>query len=214
MTPSSPHPPEEDFFSTRQAADQLGVAVRTVQLWVESGVLRAWKTAGGHRRIARESLESLLANRKKALAPTSFSPASHELRKPASDPFSVLVVEDDPLQRDIYQTLLSSIGQPLEVRLAENGFAGLVALGERRPDLMITDLLMPGMNGFQMLAHLRNASSWKKLPIIAISALTPQQVAAEGGLPKGVELLNKPVDAGQLKTMVERFLDRRRKSAP
>ena len=43
----------DDVLSTREAAEQLGVALRTVQLWVEAGVLPAWKTAGGHRRISR-----------------------------------------------------------------------------------------------------------------------------------------------------------------
>ena len=46
--------------TTRQAATLLNVSVRTVQLWVESGVLQAWKTAGGHRRISVGSIQQLL----------------------------------------------------------------------------------------------------------------------------------------------------------
>lgn len=50
-----------DYLTTREAAELLGVALRTAQLWVEAGTLRAWKTAGGHRRITRESVNALLA---------------------------------------------------------------------------------------------------------------------------------------------------------
>ena len=53
----------EVYFSTREAAERLNVSLRTVQLWVEAGLLRAWKTEGGHRRILRSSLDELLAKR-------------------------------------------------------------------------------------------------------------------------------------------------------
>ena len=51
---------DSEFWSTREAADLLGVSLRTVQLWTEAGVLKAWKTAGGHRRINRDSVMQLL----------------------------------------------------------------------------------------------------------------------------------------------------------
>ena len=50
-------PANDDLMTTREAGEVLGVAVRTVQLWVESGVLPAWRTAGGHRRIARSAVD-------------------------------------------------------------------------------------------------------------------------------------------------------------
>ena len=51
--------PSEKFISTREAASRLGVALSTVQAWVESGILPAWKTAGGHRRIPTSSIEAV-----------------------------------------------------------------------------------------------------------------------------------------------------------
>ncbi len=57
------------FCTTQEAAKLLSVSLRTAQLWVESGLLEAWKTEGGHRRISRQSIESLLekASGKRAL---------------------------------------------------------------------------------------------------------------------------------------------------
>ncbi|MEK9953666.1 MAG: helix-turn-helix domain-containing protein [Curvibacter sp.] len=57
----------DELMTTRQAGEVLGVAVRTVQLWVESGVLPAWRTAGGHRRISRGAVEKLLAERSRII---------------------------------------------------------------------------------------------------------------------------------------------------
>jgi excisionase family DNA binding protein len=54
---------ERSFCTTREAAEMLGVSLRTAQLWSESGLLDAWKTGGGHRRISRQSIERLLSGR-------------------------------------------------------------------------------------------------------------------------------------------------------
>ncbi|MCX8145879.1 MAG: excisionase family DNA-binding protein [Azovibrio sp.] len=54
---------DSQVYSTREASELLGVSLRTVQLWVDSGVLQAWKTAGGHRRISKASVDALLKGR-------------------------------------------------------------------------------------------------------------------------------------------------------
>ena len=89
---------EKSFCTTREAATLLGVSVGTVQLWVESGLLQAWKTSGGHRRVERSSIEKLL-HRPQATAA--------EPRRRAEDrgqaSYSVWVVEDDPDLLQLYQ---------------------------------------------------------------------------------------------------------------
>ena len=79
--------------TTRQAGEALGVAVRTVQLWVEAGVLPAWRTAGGHRRIARSAVEQLMAERALVIAHPTMKPhASAETPRA----LKLLLVEHDP----------------------------------------------------------------------------------------------------------------------
>lgn len=53
----------EEYCSTREAAQRLGVSLRTVQLWVENGALRAWKTPGGHRRLSVSGVQAMLDER-------------------------------------------------------------------------------------------------------------------------------------------------------
>ena len=79
----------ENVLSTRQAAELLDVSLRTIQLWVESGALKAWKTPGGHRKISISSVEQLIESRKSVIN------SSSQKVNPNNRDFSILIVEDD-----------------------------------------------------------------------------------------------------------------------
>lgn len=176
--------------STREAAQMLGVALRTVQLWVESGVLPAWKTAGGHRRIARAAVLALAAERRGAVA------------GPARDTLEMLVVEDEPDLLNLYAMVIEGWDLPIHVRLAKDGFDGLMQFGQQRPDLLITDLMMPGMDGFHMLrALLASEQALSAEHIVVITALSPVELAERGTLPPGVRCLTKPVPFAELEKL-------------
>nr|WP_316641626.1 response regulator [uncultured Roseateles sp.] len=182
--------------STRDAAERLGVALRTVQLWVESGVLPAWKTAGGHRRIAKSAVEKLLEERRMAI--------NGEVAKPDTpQPFRILVVEDEPDLLRLFTMVIEDWGLPVALRTATNGFEALVRIGEQCPDLLITDLNMPGMDGFRMIRSLRNfGEGLETLEIVAVTALGPQDIENRGGLPDGVKVFIKPVPFAELEQLV------------
>jgi len=191
----------EDVLSTREAAERLGVALRTVQLWVESGVLPAWKTAGGHRRISRIAVERLIGERRAALSGDGATPdvapptADHRLR--------VMVVEDEPELLRLFTMVIAGWELPVDVTPASNGFEALLRMGEHCPDLLVTDLNMPGMDGFKMITSLRGVGrSYDDLEIVVVTALTPEDIAARGGLPAGVRVFHKPVPFDELETLV------------
>lgn len=191
----------DDLMTTREAGEKLGVAVRTVQLWVEAGLLPAWRTAGGHRRIARGAVEALMAERSlvfKPKAPHSGTPEAL---------LRVLVVEDDPTMLRLTTQVMAAWKLPLDLYTATNGFEGLLRMGEMRPDLIITDLNMPGMDGFQMLQALKQpGSGYESLKVVVISALNAHEVAQGGGLPADVPFLAKPVHYGELEALVRACL--------
>lgn len=180
------------YFTTREAANRLGVSVTTVQLWVESGVLPAWKTAGGHRRIPSEAVDAMLAGQQSAAE--------------APHPHSVVIVEDEPVQREMYRIKFAEWGLPVNLYLAEDGFDGLVMAGKYAPDLVITDLSMPGMDGFEMIRHLVQSSEVRIPAIVAVTALDAQEIAAHGGLPEEIPVYSKPIPLGVLKHIVERAM--------
>lgn len=191
----------DDVMSTREAAKLLGVALRTVQLWVESGVLPAWKTAGGHRRIAREAVNQLLSQRREAISPASSS---------ATPAFRVLVVEDEPDLLRLFRLVIESWGLPLELTLASNGFEALVRVGESHPDLLITDLNMPGMDGFRMIRSLRSfGHELEHLEVVVVTALGSLEIDDRGGLPPDIKVFTKPVPFSELERLVRDRLAQR-----
>lgn len=184
--------PKLNFYTTREAAQRLGVSVTTVQLWVESGVLTAWKTAGGHRRIPSEAVDAMLAGQH-GLAAATHAP-------------SVLIVEDEPVQREMYRLKFAEWKLPLNLHLAQDGFDGLVMVGKYAPELVIADLSMPGMDGFEMIRRLMRSSEVSVPTIIVVTALTAPEIEARGGLPPDIPVYSKPIPLGVLKHIVERTL--------
>jgi excisionase family DNA binding protein len=189
--------PNFSFYTSREAAKKLGVSTTTIQLWVESGILPAWKTAGGHRRIPSEAVEAILA---KQQSTTSQEQAPHE--------HSVVIVEDEPVQREMYRLKFAEWNLPVNLYLAQDGFEGLLMAGKYAPDLIISDLSMPGMDGFEMIRHLVRSSEVSIPAIIAVTALGPEDIAAHGGLPADIPVYAKPIPLGVLKHIVERAMRR------
>jgi CheY-like chemotaxis protein len=108
----------------------------------------------------------------------------------------ILVVEDNELIRVEVATILSLEG--FEVVEAENGRDGLRRLAEHRPDLVISDLMMPEMDGFALLAAVRANASWANIPFVVLSARGEHE-AAERALGLGARrYLTKPVDVDAL----------------
>lgn len=203
MNNPSDNPAAGDFLTTRQAAELLGVALRTVQLWVEAGTLKAWKTAGGHRRIARESIDALRARQGHARQ-VGESPVAE------ARPYHVLVVDDDAMAREIMVTMIRSWNLPLTVSTAEDGFAALLCIGETHPDLLLTDLVMPGMDGYRMIWHLRAMPGSSPIEIIAVTSQDAAEVARKGLLPPDVPVITKPVSFADLRALIERRMEARR----
>ncbi len=195
------NPTNDDVLSTREAAERLGVALRTVQLWVESGVLPAWKTAGGHRRISRIAVERLIDERRAALSgdtlPAALQPAGGEAR------LRVLVVEDEPELLRLFLMVIDGWDLPIDVTPASDGFEALLRIGQQCPDLLITDLNMPGMDGFKMIQSLRGLGpAYDDMEIVVVTALSDADISRRGGLPGQVRLFHKPVPFDELETLV------------
>ncbi len=176
------------FYTTAEAADRLGVSIRTVQLWTENGLLQAWKTDGGHRRITMDSLERLLASPK----PEAILDDGTRIAAPKPR-FRILVVEDEPNLLLLYQMQLRRWRMAPEVAIAQDGFDALLKIGQEKPHLMITDLLMPHMDGFKMLRKLRSLPELADMEIVVVSGLCPADIAERGGLPGNIPVLSKPI---------------------
>ena len=173
---------DSEFLSTRQAAQRLGVSLGTVQNMVENGVLDAWKTAGGHRRIPASSVDNLLAKRRK------------QISRPGEQggQLDILIAEDDPTLQKLYQMTFDSWKLPLNLRIVGDGFEGLLQVGQQMPDILIADLMMPGMDGFEMIKRLRAMPDLSTMDIIVVSAIDEAEVR-QRGIPADVTVFGKPI---------------------
>jgi excisionase family DNA binding protein len=177
-------------------AERLGVSVPTVQRWVDAGYLKAWKTPGGHRRIDAESAEAVFRAQ----------------RLPADDAagggLRVLIVDDSPEDREVLAALCESALPGARVALAENGFQGLVAIGQDEPEIVITDIVMPKMDGIEMLTQLSGHCQVQPKVLVAVSSLSPAQVARRGSLPEGVLYLGKPLEPDEFSAALRQAVQR------
>lgn len=199
--PAQPDPITSEVCSTKEAASLLGVSHRTVQLWVEGGVLQAWKTAGGHRRILLTSVHRLVAQRNQAVLggqPAAAPPAPSSARR-------IVMADDDATLLRLYELEISGWGLDAELIKARDGFDALIRIGEAKPDLLISDLNMPGMDGFRMVRTLRADPRYGKMAIIVISGLD-QATIASMGLPADIPVFAKPVRFPELRARVEQIL--------
>lgn len=201
------------FLTVREAADALSLSTTSVQLLVERGALKAWRTAGGHRRILPDSVLTLLRDRGLADRPVAdivkVEPEFEDAGRNASEQpkadaaLDVLIAEDDPFFRDLYQTKLRSIGMPLELRFAFDGVQALLALGSRVPDVLILDLGLPALNGVDTLYALRKDARTARLPVLVATGMSADKIAALGSLPPGSILVSKPVQFERLRGYLE-----------
>lgn len=195
----------EVYCTTREAGEMLGVSLRTVQLWVESGNLKAWRTDGGHRRVPLSSVQELLQQRMQKVE--SIAPALSP--ETVSSDFSILVLEDDADLLKLYRMQMAAWQIPIQVEFVSSVFEALVGIGRKAPDLLITDLQMAGIDGFEMIHLLRGDSMLSNLSIVVVSGMTPDEIAAHGGLPADVTLFAKPVPFNQLQGYVKACLAHR-----
>ncbi|HSK15709.1 MAG TPA: response regulator [Gaiellaceae bacterium] len=166
-----------EWLTLGQAAAYLGAAQSTVRKWADDGQLPAFYTPGGHRRFRRTDLDRFLAG---------------QVAVPKGR--RVLVVDDDPQLREFIRVNLEMEGY--EVREAASAGEGLAALDESSPDLILLDVLMPGVDGWEMLKRVQERHGVESIPVIMYSGMVEDGEQAEE---RGAQaFIGKPFDPRRL----------------
>jgi excisionase family DNA binding protein len=211
------------MLTTREAALRLGVSLRTVQLWVEADILPAARTPGGHRRIPYNAVEALalstgLGGEPLARGSLSKRDIVHQSGFVASPPAHAfdglhvaramegLLVADDPEWQMRCERSLLPYGPSVMLRMAETGYLALLQIGQHAPDLLITNLALPGMDGMAMLRTLDRCESIAGMRILVLYEPEDEGLARRGGLPESVEFIRRPVPPEAIAVRVGRQL--------
>ena len=117
----------------------------------------------------------------------------------------VLLVDDTRTLLSLIQVYL--MGWQMEFVEAKDGTEGLARAREHRPDLVITDVRMPGMDGFELCAAIRADPVLHKTPIVLLTSLADDASRKKGKLVGATAFLTKPVSVDELRTTVGGILD-------
>lgn len=158
--------------STIEAARILGLAVRSVQLMVDRGELEAWKTPGGHRRISRASLHQWVEQRSTGGQRDVDAPV---MARSARPPLRVLLIEDSAHYQNLVSLLVRQHLPQAEFHVADDGIAGLAMAGKLDPDLLIVDILLPGIDGATLITSLRSHPQFQRMALIVVTSLDAAQ---------------------------------------
>ncbi len=173
---------QNESLSTVEAARELGLAVRSVQLMVDRGDLQAWKTPGGHRRISVDSVRRWLSTRSGTLASTVTAP-----RKPV-----VLLIEDSRHFQNLVRLLVEQHQPGVDLHIADDGVAGLVQCGQLQPDVLLIDILLPGIDGATLVTSLRNQAGFDGRRLIIVTSLDERERAPYAAALQGLTVIHKP----------------------
>ena len=172
---------EPDWLTLGQAAKYLGVAQSTIRKWSDVGRVPAFYTPGGHRRYRRGDLDAFLERSGPGRSRTG--------------PL-VLVVDDDPGVRQVVRANLEAEGYA--VREAGSADEGLASLEEEPPDLLLLDVMMPEVDGWEMLRRVQERFGVGAIPVLVFSGTVEERSVSDAAARGARGFLGKPFDLQQL----------------
>ena len=182
--------------STFAIAQMLHVDPGSVANWIDQDLLKAHRTPGGHRRVATEDLISFLREHKMPIPP--------ELR---DGPTRVLIVDDEPGVRQMIATAIRTSLPDYEVVEAQDGFRAGTILATLKPDVVLLDLRMPGMDGYEVCRMIKSQDETRHAEVVAMTAYPSAENEARI-LSCGARVcLSKPLDMRQLMQEIQAAAD-------
>jgi excisionase family DNA binding protein len=178
-----------EWLTLGQAAEYLGVAQSTIRKWSDSGRLPAFYTPGGHRRFRRSDLDAFLSNSRGT--PLRGGPV-------------ILIVDDDARLREFVRVNLEMDGY--SVREAASAAEGLAALEEEPPDLILLDVMMPEVDGWEMLRRVQERHGQGAIPVIMFSGQVDEEAASEAASRGAQGFIGKPFNPQDLIEQTKQLL--------
>ena len=186
----------DDIFTVFQASKHCNVSPKTIINWIEAGHINAYKTVGGHRRVKKPDLEDFM--RKQGI-PIPQEEVVDERKR-------ILIVDDDAI---IVETIVQSLEEEeydYELISASDGFEAGLQVNHFKPHLLILDIMMPDIKGYEVCKKIKSNEETKDTKIIVLSAYLDDEKFKKMR-EYGADLcFSKPFPLPQLKEEVARLL--------
>jgi two-component system, OmpR family, response regulator RpaA len=189
---------EKAVFTTFEAAKLCHVSPLSIINWVNAARLPAFRTPGGHRRIRREDLARFMRE--------NGIPLPEELRD-GSGRARVLVVDDEAGIRDVIAESFARRSTPYDVMTAADGFEAGRLVATFRPDVVLLDLRMPGLDGFQVCRTIKGDSETASTVVIAMTGYHTQETEARILECGALRCLCKPIEPSAIATVIDAALE-------
>lgn len=189
---------DKAVFTTFEAAKLCHVSPLSIINWVNAGRLPAFRTPGGHRRIRREDLVRFMRD--------NGMPLPEELREGSGRP-RVLVVDDEASIREVLTEHLTTREKPYEVMAAADGFEAGRLVATFKPDVVLLDLRMPGMDGFQVCRTVKADPETSNTVVIAMTGYYTPETEARILECGAMRCIAKPIEPSALGTQIDQLFD-------
>lgn len=148
---------KKSYMTPGEVSELLMVSGASVRLWAEKGDLKSLTTPGGHRRFLHSDVENFA--RQKGI----------ELNGRYDNRHRILIVDDNKPFADMLTKLLLNHADEIDVVVVYNGFDAGLKLQQFMPDIILLDLLMPGLDGFQVCETIKQSELTKEIRVIAMT---------------------------------------------
>jgi excisionase family DNA binding protein len=186
----------DDILIVFKASKYCKVSPKTIINWIEAGHIKAYKTVGGHRRISQADLETFM--RKQGI-PIPDEDVDDGRKR-------ILVVDDDPI---IVETIVQALEEDeydYEVISASDGFEAGIQVNHFKPHLLILDIMMPDIKGYDVCKKIKTDDETKNTKIIVLSAYLDEEKFKQMK-DNGADIcFSKPLPLSQLRAEVAQLL--------
>ena len=184
------HP--DTLLTSHEVGVLLQLNASTVVKWVNDGILPAYRTAGGHRRIRSADLLVFLKEQ------GMFIPK--QLR--GAGPRKVFMVDDDKAYLQSMQRGMRNHKEKVDLTVIDNGIEALLRLGSERPDALVLDVNMPNLDGIEVLKRVKENESTKAIEVVVISGAVNDDLEKKLLGLGARAVLKKPVTPAELADLV------------
>ncbi len=185
-----------EILTVSQASKYCNLPMETIMNWIDAGRLRILKTEGGHRLLTKDDLDKLLRE-------MGF-PLPEEIKTEGRK--KILVVDDDKI---IVETLVQALEEDeygYDLISAADGFEAELQVTHFKPDLIILDIMMPDINGYEVCRKIKSNPAVKEIKIIVLSAYLNEEAFEQMKSYGADACFSKPLPLAQLRREVAKLL--------
>ncbi len=177
----------DQLFTTHDISRLLQVDPSTVSKWIDKGILMAFRTPGGHRRVRSSDLRTFLI--------------AHQMPVPdevGSSVVRLLIVDDEKPVLDGLKRAFKPYSAHVDVTTTTSGVEALLLVAEQKPHGMLVDLNMPDLDGLEVCRRIRIRKSLEGVRLITMTARLSQELVEQSMAAGAVACLPKPIDVQQV----------------